>query len=134
MAGLLVDTDILIDVARGVEQAVEYLMAWEEQSGIAVSAITYMELLVGCRNKREQRAVEAFVRRFDVVPLDEDITDIAIALLRHYRLSHGLLIADALIAATAMAREIPLVSKNQRDYRFIEGLELRPYPPREADV
>ena len=134
MAGLLVDTDILIDVARGVEQAVEYLMAWEERSGIAVSAITYMELLVGCRNKREQRAVEAFVRRFDVVPLDEDITDMAIALLRHYRLSHGLLIADALIAATAMAREIPLVSKNQRDYRFIEGLELRPYPPREADV
>ena len=38
------------------------------------------------------------------------------------------LIADALIAATAIMKGIPLVSKNQRDYRFIEELALWPYP------
>ena len=42
--------------------------------------------------------------------------------------SHGLLIADALITATAMSTQQPLVTKNQRDYRFIKGLDLRPYP------
>ncbi len=40
------------------------------------------------------------------------------ALLRRYRLSHGLLLADALIAATALVEGMPLVSKNQRDYRW----------------
>jgi predicted nucleic acid-binding protein len=49
-------------------------------------------------------------------------------LVRHCRLSHGLLIADAVIAATAMCSGIPLMSKNQRDFRFISGLTLLPYP------
>jgi len=66
--------------------------------------------------------------RFEIVRLDEDISDMAVDLLSRYRLSHGLLIADALIAATAMSSKQPLVTKNQRDYRFIKGLDLRPYP------
>jgi len=128
MADLLVDTDILIDVARGLDEAVAHLQAWEAEREIGISAITYMELLVGCRNKREQRAVERFVERFEVIPVSTLITEQAIELLRRYRLSHGLLIADALIAATAIMKGIPLVSKNQRDYRFIEELTLWPYP------
>jgi predicted nucleic acid-binding protein len=60
--------------------------------------------------------------------LNEHISHKAIDLLTQYRLSHGLLIADALIAATAMHMQLPLISKNQRDYRFIEGLDLLIYP------
>jgi len=87
-----------------------------------------MELLIGCRNKTEQRKVDRFVHRFEMVKLNEPITDRAIALLQQYRLSHGLLIADGLIAATAFVIDKPLASKNQRDYRFIAGLTLLPYP------
>jgi len=54
--------------------------------------------------------------------------DKATQLLRQYRLSHGLLIADGFIAATAIAWRHPLASKNQRDYRFIEELMLLSYP------
>ncbi|WP_245536663.1 PIN domain-containing protein [Thiothrix nivea] len=50
-------------------------------------------------------------------------------LLQQYRLSHGLLIPDGLIAATAIEAGIPLISKNQKDYRFIQELQLLPYPP-----
>jgi len=39
-----------------------------------------------------------------------------------------LLIADAFIAATAIIYNLPLASKNQRDYRFIENLNLLSYP------
>jgi predicted nucleic acid-binding protein len=56
------------------------------------------------------------------------MSDAAVDLLRRYRLSHGLLIADAFIAATALVLDTPLVSKNQRDYRFIAGLTLLRYP------
>jgi predicted nucleic acid-binding protein len=48
--------------------------------------------------------------------------------LRQYRLSHGLLIPDALIAATAINFNIPLLTKNQSDYRFIKEVNLLPYP------
>ncbi len=128
MADLLIDTDILIDVARGLEEAITQLALWEHEHSIGVSVITYMELLVGCRNKREQRAVKDFIERFEVLIIDAEISEKAVSLLEKYRLSHGLLIADALIAATAMVRGLPLASKNQRDYRFIEGLKLLPYP------
>jgi predicted nucleic acid-binding protein len=100
----------------------------EEHSIPAVSVITQMELLVGCRNKVEQRRVERFLERFQVMKLTERVSDTAINLLREHRLRHGLAIPDALIAATAMASNQPLLSKNQRDYRFIKGLQLRPYP------
>jgi len=60
--------------------------------------------------------------------LTEQISDTASELLRTYRLSHGLLIADALIAATAIVSNTELVSKNQKDYRFIEELDLIDYP------
>jgi len=43
-------------------------------------------------------------------------------------LSHGLLIADGLIAATALEYDEAFITKNQRDYRFIPELKLQPYP------
>ncbi len=60
--------------------------------------------------------------------MDEHISRAAAELLERYRLSHGLLLADALIAATGISSGMPFVSKNQRDYRFIAGLDPRPYP------
>jgi hypothetical protein len=87
-----------------------------------------MELMIGCRDKAELRTVEHFLQRFQTIKLNETISDVAVDLLRRYRLSHGLLIADALIAATAMSLDKPLVTKNQRDYRFITGLRLLAYP------
>lgn len=51
----VVDTDILIDAARSAQEAVASLAEIEAHSVLAVSVITQMELLVGCRNKSEQR-------------------------------------------------------------------------------
>ena len=124
----IVDTDILIDAARQVREAVECLADIEQQSTLAISAITQMELLVGCRNRTELRHTERFLQRFQVLKLTEPVSDMTIDLLRQYRLSHGLAIPDALIAATAMVWNQPFISKNQRDYSFIKGLQLLPYP------
>ncbi len=125
---ILVDTDILIDAGRKATAAIDYLEHMEQQATLGVSVVTQMELMVGCRNKRELRVLDRFLRRFSIVTVNEAIADVSVALLRRYRLSHGLLIADAFIAATALTVDSPLVTKNQRDYRFIEGLVLLPYP------
>lgn len=125
---LIVDTDILIDVGRNVNDAVNCLQQIEQKFSVAVSSVTQMELIIGCRNKNELYSLEQFIERFHIIRLDEQISDTAIDLLKEYRLSHGLLIADALIAATAIISDLSFVSKNQSDYRFIEDLQLLPYP------
>lgn len=125
---VIVDTDVLIDAGRNIGDAVTCLEQIEHQASLAISNVSEMELVVGCRNKAELRSLDKFLSRFRVVKLNEQTSDIAVDLLRRYRLSHGLLIADALIAATALSQNIPLVTKNERDYRFIAGVRLLPYP------
>ncbi len=125
---VLIDTDVLVDVGRNIAEAITCLQQIEQQASPAISVVTQMELMIGCRDKAELRTVERFLQRFQTVKLNETISDMAVDLLRRYRLSHGLLIADALIAATAMSLDKPLVTKNQRDYRFIAGLRLLAYP------
>jgi predicted nucleic acid-binding protein len=123
----LVDTDILIDAGRGAENAIAFLQAREQLSPLAVSVVTQMELIIGCQNKVEQRNLQQFLSRYRVVNIDEPISNQAVELLERYRLSHGLLIADAFIAATAITWNCALASKNQRDYRYISELNLLPY-------
>jgi len=125
---IVIDTDILIDTAHDIDKATNYLKQLEQQKfTLAVSIITRMELIVGCRNKKELKITEDFLKRFNILNLNEDISLNADKLLLQYRLSHGLLIPDALIAATAITLDYSLVSKNQKDYRFIQNLTLLPY-------
>ncbi|MEA5521966.1 type II toxin-antitoxin system VapC family toxin [Limnoraphis robusta] len=128
MPKILIDTDILIDVARSVNTAIERLNLETQTASLTISIITQMELMVGCRNKTELQHLKRFLQRYEVIPVDETISNKAMQLLEEYYLSHGLLIPDGFIAATALVREIPLLSKNQRDYRFISQLNLLPYP------
>jgi len=125
---IIIDTDILIDAGRCIDEALNCLQQIEDKFSAAVSTITQMELIVGCRNKNEMGLLEHFLERFQIISLNEHISDTATDLLKKYRLSHGLLIADSLIAATAIVNDIPFISKNQRDYRFIEDLNLLSYP------
>jgi predicted nucleic acid-binding protein len=124
---VIIDTDILIDVSRNADKSIHYLELLEKSHSLAISSITQMELIVGCRNKQELAILDRFLKRFQIIDLNSAISNTATDLLRQYRLSHGLLIPDALIASTALHLNRDLATKNQRDYRFIENLKLLPY-------
>lgn len=126
---VLVDTDILIDAGRGSRAAVEFLEILEQSGQLVISIVTQMELIVGCRNKDELHVVNNFLRRFQIIPINEPTSQRAVDLLREYRLGHGLLIADALIAATALDGNCSLATGNHRHFRFILELELLAYVP-----
>lgn len=128
MSTTIVDTDILIDAGRQVYEAIACLDKMEQEDALAISVITRMELFVGCRNKTELRHTERFLQRFHIFNLNEQACETAVNLLRQYRLSHGLTIPDALIVATALTFDCAFITKNQQDYRFINGLRLLPYP------
>ncbi|MFY8001280.1 MAG: type II toxin-antitoxin system VapC family toxin [Candidatus Kapaibacteriota bacterium] len=125
----LVDTDVLIDASHAIRDAQNALEVLQKEGLLAISTMTEMELLVGCRNKAELAALDNLLSELLIIPFTPAISKQALTLLRQYRLSHGLRNADALIAATALHHALPLLSKNQRDYRFIDDLNLLPYPP-----
>ena len=120
----LVDSDVLIDFTRKLEESIALLRRLETDGKVMVSDISRMELFVGARNKQELSQIEKSLQRFTPLPLNEAISHRAVELIKAYRLSHGLLIADALIAASALMWDIPLATKNRRDFQFIDGLRL----------
>ena len=125
---IIIDTDIIINIGRKDKTAIERIRKEENSSILSISAVTEMELIIGCRNKSEQKLLEKFLINFEIVNINYEITVKAIELLKRYRLSHGLLIADSLIAATSIITDRPILTKNQKDYKFIEDLKLISYP------
>lgn len=124
----LIDTDVLIDYSRGDRRALDAIAAIEASGFAAISTITVLEFLQGARNASEWTACARTLLRFEHLPLNLAVSSLAPALFKSYRLSHGLALADCLIAATALAANMPLLTGNQRDFRFIDGLELVSWP------
>ena len=120
MEKVLVDSCIFIDIFRGSQQLYQDLSEY----AVSISSMVYMELIQGARNKRELSKIDKFLTQFEIVSIDEEISQKSITLMKTYSLSHGLLIPDAMIAATAIIKEIPLWTFNKKDFRFIEKLRL----------
>ncbi len=125
---LIIDSDILIDVARNNGIAIKRLEEEHSNFITAISSVTQMELIVGCRNKSELKYLDKFLEGFEIINLNYEISQKSIQLLKEYRLSHGLLIPDSIIAATSIVLDASLLTKNQKDFKFIKGLKLLKYP------
>jgi predicted nucleic acid-binding protein len=125
---MLFDTDVLIWVLRGNSKAATALEADAERY---VSIVTYMELLQGARDKREMRAIKAFLAdcRCSIVPLSENIGHRAAIYMEEYALKTAICVADALVAATAAESQLTLCTANQKHYRPIGELEINLFRP-----
>ena len=75
MALTIVDSDILINVARGDAEAINCCQRLEKSSVLAISAVTQLELVVGCRNKTELRDLEKFLSRYQILKITDQISD-----------------------------------------------------------
>src|ERR1700758_4734353 len=96
---LLIDTDVLIDFLRGQVDAVAYMEGLTEP--LLMSVVTMADLYSGVRDGDERKALDIFITVFELVPVDENITQKGGLFRRDYRKSHNAGLADALIAATA---------------------------------
>ena len=120
----LFDTDVLIDYLRGRPEAVTYLEGLTEP--LTVSAMTVAELYAGVREGVERTVLETFLKAFEVVPLDGVIAARGGLHRRDYGKSHGVGLADALIAATAEARGATLVTLNAKHFPMLPSVHV-PY-------
>ena len=129
MARKLLDTTVLIDLSRGKIAAADFFDN-ERQAGteLFVSVVSAMELIVGCRNKAEVAKAEKQIADFQLVQLNPAMSQKAYDLVLTYNKSHGMMIPDALIAATALLESLELMSDNVRHFTMIPDLIVtRPY-------
>lgn len=121
---LLVDTDILIDYLRGHPKAIRFVT--ESADDIVVSAMSVAELFAGVRGEAqepEQRALQGFLELFAILPVTATVAKTGGIYRRDYGPSHGVGLADAIIAATAVAAEATLQTLNVRHYPMFPGIE-----------
>ena len=123
---MIFDTDVLIWYFRGKEKAAQ---AIEQVATPAISAVTYMELIQGSRNKQELRQIRSFLSDFHIpmLPLSENISHRASIYLEEHALSSGLTMADALIAACAMEHALPLYTGNAKHFKCIKELAIKSF-------
>lgn len=125
---VLFDTDIFIWIQRGNIRAAQLI---DEAPVRFLSIQSYMELLQGAQNRKQQKDTRAFLAEynFTVLPLSENIGHRASIYIEEYSLAHGVRAADAIIAATATENNLTLVSSNAKHFKPIRDLDLKVFKP-----
>ena len=126
----LLDTNICIYIRKKKPERVSQHFHKAGAGEVAISVITYGELLYGA-NKSEQRArslatVQEFVRIVPALPLPENAAE-AYGFIRAELERRGKMVGpnDLWIAAHALASGLTLVTNNEREFRRVRGLKIQ---------
>lgn len=116
--GVLFATDVLLWCQRG---SVGAATAIDERAHRAISIISWMELMQGVQSRYHRRFVAGFIRMFhvSVLPIHDRIGFRAAVYAEEYDMNP----TDAMVAATAVERGIPLVTCDQHRFNRIGDLD-----------
>jgi len=123
---ILCDTNVLISWFRGDLETRARLESIGLEH-ILIPSVTLMELLQGIRNKTESLQLKKKLKAYHIIHFNEITSKLSIELIEQFKLSHGLLIPDAIIAATAITFNLKLFTYNLKDFKFIPGIQLYKY-------
>ena len=120
---MLVDSDVMIWLTRGHPGAA---MRLKKIGTWRISAITYMELAQGCRDTPELHRLKKALGTSSktIAPVTEKICERAMLVIDRHALGDGLRLADALIAATALEHDLPLLTANIKHFGPIKDLNV----------
>lgn len=127
---LIFDTTFLIDFQRerksGRGPAHEFLREHADCAAL-LPVVAYGEFCEGFPDPRAS-AILSMVECFDLIPVDAAIAERYAEQARRLRKSGKLIgSTDLWIAATALAKSCPLVTRDLTHFARIRGLELRGY-------
>lgn len=122
----LVDTNIFSEIFKGNAPVKQFV----ENRSPAIDATVYIENLQGSKSNQEKARIKKYLSKFIVFYQTEEISRRAIALIDQYSNSHGLMLADAQIAAVCLENDLTLITYNAKDFQFITGLTIAvpPFP------
>ena len=124
METVLIDTNILIGRARREPRALSALSKVPGSALVICDAVA-AEVLSGVRNRAEYDAtLRELDQHFHSLPLTIEVSRNFRDIISHYARDHGVHFADYLIAATAIAHDVPLLTLNTKHFKGIKGLKL----------
>ncbi len=123
------DTNAVLELVGGLlpTPATDWLDAVMTRNGHHIPVITRIELFSKKIDDAETQTLTGFVQFADVIGLDEPIIQQTMRLRQQRRLK----LPDAVIAATALARGLTLITRNGSDFKSIPGLAV--LNPHETD-
>lgn len=115
---MLLDSNIIISAAKPGGEALAGFLAAPDA---CISVITRIESLgYHLLSSGEEREISLCLTDLPELALDDLIADRAIVLRQQKKLG----LADSIIAATALLYDLPLVTRNEDDFKHIAGLHL----------
>jgi len=128
----LIDSSILIAAERG-DLSLEVLSARYAEEEVAISAVTASELLHGvhrartsAQRHRREAFVEGLLAQLPVIAFDLTVARVHASLWAELA-TGGVAVGerDLMIAATAIARDYSLATRDRRSFPKIHGLNLQ---------
>ena len=121
---MIVDTDVLIWYSRGYQKAIDVIHSLDRFSLLVV---TYIEIIQGVRNKKELNAFKKAlgILNAQVIQVDELISTKAMFYVEQYALNHSMELSDALIGASAVIKQFPLLTGNDKHYKHLPEIEIQ---------
>ncbi len=98
----LVDTNIFSKIFKDDVSIKQFV----ESQTTVICATVYIENLQGSKSNKEKQVIKKYLDNFPQVLINELISSLAIELIETYSNSKGLLLADALIAATTLENDL----------------------------
>ena len=126
---LLLDTNVCIAFLNGKDPAVRRRLLAESPEDVVLCSVVKAELLFGARKSafvdENLRRLDAFFEPFRSIPFDDGPAGVY-GSIRAQLEREGLPIGanDLLIAATALAADLTLVTRDQDEFRRVPGLRL----------
>lgn len=115
---MLIDSNIIIYAAKSEHAELRKFIA--EHTPV-VSAVSYVEVLGYHKLSEDERGYfTAFFVAATVMPISDGVLAQAVKLRQMKKMTLG----DALVAGTALAHSLTLVTRNTKDFDWIDGLTL----------
>ncbi len=118
---VLVDADVMVDFLRGHPKAVALVQT--HSAWIILSSIVAAELYAGVKSDEEMSRLDSLLSLFRIVPVSKELARAGGLCKNRYAKSHGVGLADAIVAATADAENADLKTLNTKHYPMLKGLK-----------
>lgn len=118
MFDYLLDNNVLTQIFKGNQIVTNFVGSLN----FAVCATVYIEALQGSISNAQKRQIKKVLDNVPLLLITPEISRRAITLIDDYSNSYGLLLADALIAASALENDLILITYNTDDFKFIQNL------------
>jgi len=119
-----VDTDILIDYLKRIKSARELFSS--DAIDIYCSVLTKKELLTKPGlSSSERKKVKDILSKLKILKIDNEISNKYMLLLDEYGTRRASM-PDYIVAATAWAKNLPLLTRNRRHFVHIKEIKLAP--------